>query len=446
MAELDIQEIFQNMTSTLAFKQDWHNKKKELYDGKHEATTLEIAIPANIEKKLHSKLGWAGTAVDTLCSDLTFDGFLNDTKGFTRILNDFGGYNAINSAIKNSMIGACSFVSIIPNDDGNPIFTTYSGSEATAIWDSREGFVAGLAANSYDRQMGVLSVQDYLLFLKGRILKIKVDGTILASVEVPEDRLMFVPFIYDQDIAVNPFGNSRINAAAEDALDSGLKHMMLIEAGHEVRMAINNIIIAEGTNPQDLAKSEQQVDMSSILTIFNSGNGTLKMEQITGQSTEELQKMLNIIASNFATAVKMDATSFGFQPSNGSFSEGTLEVMGKPYKNLVRNSREVYGESIKQLAIAAMNLSTGQYYDEWNTIKPVFLDQVSSDKFAQVADGLGKLAQIDPSVDFKSYIERNILGKTVREEALNIELPNFETARNNAKNFRLLKPENYEVL
>ena len=158
--------------------------------------------------------------------------------------------------------------------------------------------------------------------------------------------------------------------------------------------------MAEGGDPSDLSNNITSPNLMNLLTIFNEGSGNLSLEQVVAPDTAELQNMLGLLANNFASSVGMSSTAFGYHPRNGSFGDTATEENSKPYNNLVRKQRENYGKSIKELAIAAMSLASGQYYSEWEAINPVFIDKVPVSQFGAVADGIQKLSVIAPEADF----------------------------------------------
>ena len=436
----EVKELFLELRATLHSKVAWQVEKRRVYDGKLTASTLNIALPKAFDGKLKTLLGWGGVAVDTLHSDLVFDGFRNDLLGFTRLLDSCRAWPVIDSAIRNALIGACSFVTVLPGLGGLPVFTVYSGSEATALFDSSDGFVAGLVfvGNVDDRPGSMrVSMDRYLLFLSGIVLTLDGEGRVVDEWVAPTERLLFTPFIFNGDEAVEPFGRSRLNAAFVNSLESALRSLKLIEIGHDVRIAIRNVLLADGTDPSGLSMGESSSDLSKLTTIFNSGTGSLKLEQLAGPSTSELQGMLSLIAGNAASAVQMDASSFGFNPSNGSVSEGTLEQLGKPYRNLVRSSREDFGQAVKELALTGMDLATGGGYNrDWDFIQPVFRGGVPLSQFGAIADGLGKLSNVSTGVDFSRFIKEEVLGVSVRDEALLVELPDFSRAQERLKSFK----------
>lgn len=444
----EILGMFEQMCATLQNKKSYQKERRLIYEGKYTASTLNFALPKKLERKLVTHLGWPKTAVDTLHHDLRFDGFKNDSLGFTRLLSESGGYEAIDAAVKNSMIGACSFISVLPGEDGKPFFTVFSGAEATGLYDSRKGMIAGLTINSYSSTFGQKFIKDYLLFTPGTIYKIAAESReVIEAYDVPTQKMLLIPFIYDQDVAVKPFGSSRINDPAINALESALRTLKLIEFGHDLRVAIRNILLADGVDPDDLAKSEQNPSMTSLLTIFNSSStGTLKLEQLVAPDTKELQDQLGLLAANFGNSVSMSASSFGYQPANGSFGAKAIEEQAKAYNDLVKHQKRSYGASIKALAIAAMSLATGQSFEEWEEIVPVFEETISNSEFGAIADGLQKLAILAPGIDFTEFIERKVLGKTVREEALKIDLPDLSLALKNAEKFSSIKEISTETL
>ena len=85
MNEELVQQYFSEMVTNISVKSSWQKERQELYKGNHSASTLNIALPREFDHKLITRLGWAKTAIDTLQNDLQFDGFSNDSLGFTRL-------------------------------------------------------------------------------------------------------------------------------------------------------------------------------------------------------------------------------------------------------------------------------------------------------------------------------------------------------------------------
>lgn len=444
----DFRDVFVRMTQTLELKKGFHDEHREIYEGKRSAKTLAISLPEKYEAKLRTHLSWGKTAVDTLCNDVDFDGFKNDELGFTRILKTYGAYPAIASAVRNSMISACAFVSVVPDSRGVPVYTAYTGREATGIWDSRYGLVVGLAINNYtvDPISNMKTVKDYVMFLPGQILKVSTDGRIIDTFSLPTDRIALVPFVYNQDPAIKPFGEPRINAAAKNALDAGLRTTKLMEIANDIRLASHNIVSVAGPQSNGTMDIQNVKSNISSILVVKTEESNVNSFSLQTPDVSELSTLLSTNAVNFANAVGMTASAFGFNPENGSFSSQTLVEMGKPYSNLVRSARRGYGESIKNLAITSMAVMTGQYNEDFEVISPVFFDSIPSSEIGAVADGLGKITAIAPGLDVSAYIKHNILGESVADAAMTTELPSFEAARKSAEKYATITTEAQSVI
>lgn len=435
-------EGFVELVETLQAKKKFHYGKRAVYDGTHSIPSLGLALPKKFEQLAPSKLPWGRIAVDHLLQDISFDGFKGDVLGFTKLLKRYGGYSAIRSAQKNSMIGACSFITVLPNDEGAPIFTVYTGAEATGKWDSRYGFVAGLVENEVSTStiaQNSYTVVDYLYFEPGRVHKVDPNGTILSTTEMPTDRMLFVPFIYGQDVALKPFGESRFNAPFVSALESGLRNQKNMDIASEINLSRGKVLLAEGgiDNGDALTLGDSKTNIAEMLVIKSATGTTMKLEDLGVSDVKELRDNLATCANNAASAVSMSPTAFGYQPANGSFSEGTVSLLAKPYDKLVSDSREVYGDSIRELAIAAMSMSTGQYHSDWEDIEPVFKNDFNVDKLGAVGDGLGKLLALEETSDaITDFINENVLGLSVADEAMRVRLPNFGAAKEAAEKFK----------
>lgn len=426
--------IFRKMILKIDEKKQYFEFKRSIYDGSFEAKSLNISLPRDFDRKLQTKLGWGKIAVDTLCNDLNFDYFKNDDLGFTKLFSYGGGFEAINSAIKNSMLTGCSFISVLIGENDKPVFTVYDSSEATALYNSKNGFYAGLVENGVVEKNGFKTVEDYLLFLKGKVIKVSKSGEVLEVVDTGSNDILFVPFIFEKDPANRPFGYSRFNKSFVNNLESGLRSKKLIEIGNDISLAARNILMTNA-EPGELGLDNAKVDLTTMMTVFSPNADLPRLDQIASPKTEEIQNTLSVIANDAAVSVGLNATDFGYQPSNGSYSAEVLEKMEKSYVDLVKKSKQGFGESIKTLALRTMSLLSQQYDPNWEKIEPVFLKNVSLSKFGAVADGLNKLQIVAPDFDFSSFIEEEVVGTSRRSEFLNIDLPDFNNARNNSSNY-----------
>jgi hypothetical protein len=255
---------------------------------------------------------------------------------------------------------------------------------------------------------------------------------------MPTKRILLEPFIYDQDLAARPFGESRINRSAKSALKSALVVNLLLAAGREHRVGNLHMLILDKAFTEgvidEVEKSELSSKMGKINTVSTSADA--KLEQLAGVPTDELQKLFTYYITQFAAAVEMPVSLFGIQPSNGSFSEGSLAELNRPYNSILDGCRDAYGQAIKNLALSGMSLLTPEDPD-WQDIEPVWLEPANPSLFGAISDGVGKIKAYKPEFDDTEYLRQN-LGLSTRDAAMKVKLPNFEVAEEIAAKYKAL--------
>lgn len=444
MKKYEFSEAFEDLRKTLASVQEYHSDNETIYSGELVAKTLGIAIPKKLDSKLVVHNDWGKLAVDTVANSMIFDAFVNDRLGFTRLISSAGLYPAINSAIKNSMKGGCSFIAILPRDIENgelPVYNVYSGAEATGAFDERTMKLKYGIAVSKKTALGTPS--EYLVFTPGAIDKVSADGELLHHVDLPVNEVALIPYVWDQDMAVKPFGRTRFTHGCKSILKSELRLQKTIEFAAEYRYALQQLIVASGA-PADLASTEMQSGLGKLAAWFMDGDGEFNIHQIVGASTTDLENMSAMNKANFAAAACISPTILGGQPSNGSFSEGTMKAQNKPYTDMLDYCKESYGESIKWTAILTMGLLTGIIEDDYFDIIPEWRHSPDTAGLASVADAMIKLGitSIEGS-DIQSYVRRQ-LGEPLKPSVLNVPLAQFELSRKLAKAYAGLETSMFD--
>lgn len=431
---MDGTSLFYQMATTIAGKQAWQQGRSALYDGKHTATMVKITKDRRVSAHVAQSLDWPRIAVDYLAADCSFDAFENDSFGITRLLVEADGDQAIQSAITNSMIGAVSFVAIIPRDEGLPILVPFTGAEATGIKDVRgNGLQYGLAVKK--RENGVIT--EFYLFEKGYIHVVNPAGEAIDTVDLGVPDLMpFVQFSYDPDTASKPFGRSRISDAAITSLDSTLRNMGLSEQVSLINLLKGDLLLVNG-QPDGLSASKQfEQNVGALKTMFFDGldlNG-IRLEQLDQIQLAEIEQNISRGAMNFASSMSMLPTAFGEQPSNGSFSAESLAEMQKPYTQVKNRVRLSYGNSIKLLAIELfkMVLQSSDVSDA-EEIRTVFSEDTKIDRIGAIGDAFQKLSTslqaLGTDIPIPEQYLRQIIGIPLRPTVIDQELPNFQAAR-----------------
>lgn len=437
LTEEEFNELFKKMKSTLLDSklQKFHSDRLSIANSDYTYDNSSSLIP--VENNSDLILDWGKIAIDELYNKLQFDGFLNDSFGATRFLYENGGYPVIHSAIRNSEIGACAFVSIIPGnvDDGEPIivFTPYAGYEATGIYNVRTTELEyGLAVTLWDDQSYVNAKPlEYKMFGEGWVAildadgKVKYDGIEPLIVEFSLKRCLLIPAVYDPDPATKPFGHSRISKAGISSLDAAMGSLSAIDTIQKIYGRLQVFALFKGYEDaisNDVVDSE----IGSITSLFNTDeNGSIDIKQLDPISPNPVADILRLHASNFATSTQMNPSSFNVQPSNGSFSSDTLIIQGKPFGDLVARCRSTYGDFIKRLAVISMSLFIEPKEDnDLNNLVPVFIDTFDREGIGKLGDGLQKIQDLIPDSNFgATNFIRQQLGIPIRDELLNIAYP-----------------------
>lgn len=430
---MDGNSLFNQMATTIAGKTSWHAGRKLLYDGKHRASMIKITKDPRVSAHVKQSLDWPRIAVDYLVADCRFDAFENDEFGVTRLLVEADGDRALLSAITNSSIGAVAFIAIIPRDDEVPILVPFSGAEATGIRNARGNELAyGLAVKQ--RENGVIT--EWYFFEPGAIHVLNAAGEIKDSLELGVNAMPFIQFSYDPDTATQPFGRSRISDASITSLDSSLRNIGLSEQVSLINLLKGDLLLVNGQPDGLKATEEFQSAVGTLKTLFFDGldlNG-LSLEQLETIELKEVENAISRGAMNFASAVSMLPTSFGEQPSNGSYSEGSMRQLEKPYNHTKNRARETYGSSIKLLATELFKIyAQTEDIEGIRKISPVFREEVRLDRMGAIGDSLQKLSSSLETlqVEFPIPAEflRELIGIPLRPQVINDELPNFEKAR-----------------
>lgn len=429
MEDKDILTIFNKMKKTIEDVKPYHEKKMKLRNGDYETPGLDISLPLEYDEKLLTRLDWARIAMAAIMSMLRFDAVKYDTDGYTALLDRCGMYPAIESAIENALGGSIAFIGVLPRDeeDEYPIGVVYTGAEATCIFDSRSDSIeVGLAIHKRDEDG---KPTEYLLFEKGFITRLDKDGKILHSAAMPVNEVMMVEFVNARDLANSPHGRSIFTSGAVSALDSGQRTKKLAEIAEDLRIGGGVFIVSDGTPDENkmLTKSGQAGRITTMFT--DGGKNTVDFHTLNLPSAEKLQEQMAGHAGDFAAAMFMSPTALGYQPSNGSYSEGTLIEQNKPHEYIRDSMRANFANSIKKLALLLMALATGnEISEEQKNIQPVFCNTKNVSAIAGLGDGLFKIQELGVDLPLDDFV-REALGIELKPLMMQVAMPNFAAAK-----------------
>jgi hypothetical protein len=336
-------------------------------------------------------------------------------------------YPAIDAASENALVGGCAFVAVLPADSeaAYPVGVVYTGAEATVLFDSRsENVEVGLAIHKRDGDGHPI---EYLMFLRGEILRLDKEGKIIKSKKISLNEVLMVEWVHGRDIASKPYGRSIFTKGAISALDSGQRTKKLAEIAEDLRIGGGVFVIAAG-RPEDNSMRTTTGKAGRITTAFaDDGANSVRIETLNLPSAEKLQEQMNGHANDYSAATFISSTSLGYQPTNGSFSAESLIEQNKPYAYVREAMRSDFAKSIRKLAVLLMGLATGKIEDEWRSIEPVFCN-VKSSGATGIGDELLKLKEFGFDLPLEDYV-REELGIQLKPKMLQVPMPNFNAAR-----------------
>ena len=213
----------------------YNDDMMEIYRGEFTVSSLGIAVGPELDLKVQSRLDWGRNVIDNLCNKLMFDAFSPPEYGATRLLYETNGFAVSRDAIKNSLVAAVSFVSVRRGDvsRGEPkiVYTPYSGRQATGRFNLNTGELDAAIAIEKTKN-GV--PEYYLYFVPGAVFRLNKQFQIVGWYETGLKRITMIPFVYNQDLASNPFGESYLTPGAIDALVGAMRILTLLKLATEL--------------------------------------------------------------------------------------------------------------------------------------------------------------------------------------------------------------------
>ena len=408
--------------------QTYHKEKRNFHDGKHTIQSLGIAIDEDLDIIVDSKLDWGRSSVDYMMNSLRFDAFRPPEFGATRLMYETNGYAVANSAIKNSLIGACAFVSTRPGDTskGEPlvVHTAYAGHEATGRYSSSTGELeAGLVIEKYKRDPAG-GVHSYLYFTPGLVTRLDENLRPVKVYELPINKVALTPFVFNQDLARKPLGESYFTRGAVNAAEAALRMLTVIQISSEVSGVPHYIITGSIQNPDGLDQARIDSVLATISKFIDTtGTGKLDIHQLTAQSPKPIIDAYNVFANNYASQMRVPLSLVGFIPSNGALSADQSIESSRPFDALVENARDVYGQAIRNMAYLGMSMLQGSTKNSYNRLIPVFRESLDKTRIGALGDAIQKNKEFfteDDITDLKLQY-----GLSLRNSLVNVEYPNF---------------------
>lgn len=370
------------------------------YDMKKEVPDFGIATPPEL-RGLCETLGWCGKAVDSLADRLVFSGFRNDTFNLWSIYQQNNPDILPASVIQAALIGACSFIYVYPDDNGEPKMEAIDAANATGIIDP----VTGLLREAYavlerDKEENP-TLEAY--FIPGAIIYNRRRGTADNEGEVERifrTRLPYVflvPVIFRPD-ATRPFGHSRISRACMSAMEGAVRTIKRAEVASEFYSFPQKWAtgLAEDADKFD----HWQASMASLLTFTKDETGdSPKLGQFTVGSMEPHIDQIRMFASVFAGETGLTLDDLGF-PTDVPQSPDAIRSQHEGLRLTARRAQRSFGTGLLNAGFVAACIRDDfpferrELYQTIPTWEPIFEPDAS--QLVGIGDAVLKIQQAFP--------------------------------------------------
>jgi hypothetical protein len=406
-----IEEISGTLNEKLKKYKKFHNEQYKIYGGKWSPSALGISVSAELDAKIEVYLDYSRIECDFIANQMNFDVLVGDEWGLLAYLEMANVDRVIKSAIKNSLIGSCSFVSTTP---GNPAFgeppivlTAHTGYEATGIFNSRTGKLdAGIAVETYNKDG---EPETFLLFMPDGTYRIDKDGKIEKLFE-SKTGCQLTLFPWDQDLASRPFGRPRTNASQKSLAGSAIRTLKRAELAGEFFSSPMRYILTKVNEADEENKMEVWNSTLGTLLEYQSAEGEDNPEvgQLPASDPEPYVKQFRMIVEQYAAGAAMNPQEFGAAPSNGGMSADSEAERSRKTRALIADAQGTYGEAIKQVAINAAGILKMDIVPEMHLMKAAWTVQILETDLVKIGDGLIKSLQVAPDIAETDFVNEKL--------------------------------------
>ena len=418
----EVQQLAQQLLlklSTLAFSA---GEKYQYYNATQPTKDLGISLPKNFSK-MKPGVGWASRAVNTISDRLNFDGFARDTFGINDLFISSNAPEVLNKAKTDALIAGCSFVALLPTEDGSVKLLPFTATEATGVIDERTGLLeTGLAVVKwfpFDDKFTVwkdwskvgLIPDSYLLFRPDYTAYFE-NQQLRYIVENPTGRPLLHVLTHRQS-ADRPFGKSRISNTVRRIVDEVGRLKIRYEIAAEFYSAPQRYVngLAEGATDN----TNLETALGKLWAITKDEDGEHPdIGQLPQMSINQFSDQKKDLARDFCAETALTLRNLGYETANPTSAE-SLSAMSDDLLLEAQESQTELGRQYKEIAISMRlvldkndNIPTGLKDIEpiW---KPLFQLDIGS-----AGDAAIKLLQAMPELAGTTTLYR-MLGMSIRD-------------------------------
>ena len=418
----EVQQLAQQLLlklSTLAFSA---GEKYQYYNATQPTKDLGISLPKNFSN-MKPGVGWASRAVNTISDRLNFDGFARDVFGINDLFISSNAPEVLAKAKTDALIAGCSFVALLPTEDGSVKLLPFTATEATGVIDERTGLLeTGLAVVKwfpFDDKFTVwkdwskvgLIPDSYLLFRPDYTAYFE-NQQLKYIVENPTGRPLLHVLTHRQS-ADRPFGKSRISNTVRRIVDEVGRLKIRYEIAAEFYSAPQRYVngLAEGATDN----TNLETALGKLWAITKDEDGEHPdIGQLPQMSINQFSDQKKDLARDFCAETALTLRNLGYETSNPTSAE-SLTAMSDDLLLEAQESQTELGRQYKEIAISMRlvldkndNIPTGLKDIEpiW---KPLFQLDIGS-----AGDAAIKLLQAMPELAGTTTLYR-MLGMSIRD-------------------------------
>lgn len=375
--------------------------------------TVGSIIPAHFNA-MKPALGWCELAVDKLADRLVFEGFSGDDFYMDEIFSMNNRDIFADAAIKDALIGSCSFVYISAGENGYPRLQCIDGANATGILDPTtnlltEGYAVleredPFSTNSLPTGTGTPTVEAYFTC---EATYIYTKGKLTETYPNPANYALLVPMIY-RPSANRLFGRSRITRACMALMNSAARTLWRSEVSAEFYSFPQKYVL--GLQPNAVQLDKWAMTISSFMRFDKDSKGDHPVVgQFQQQSMLPYTEQLKMFASAFAGETSLTLDDLGFSTANPT----TAEAIKAAHENLrltAKAAQRSFGTGFINAGFIAACLRDGQAYDRYAVRNaraewlPIF--SVEPSELGALGDAVGKLQTAFPDYFTEEKLHR----------------------------------------
>lgn len=405
--------------STLAYSA---GEKYEYYNATQPTKDLGISLPKNFSR-MKPGVGWASRAVNTIGDRLNFDGFAKDTFGINDLFASANAPEVLNKAKTDALIAGCSFVAVLPSEDGSIKMLPFTATEATGVVDDKTGLLeTGLAVVKWypfddkytawkDWSKVGLVPANYLLFRPNYTAYFE-NQQLKYVVENPTGRPLLHVLTHRQS-ADRPFGKSRISNTVRRIVDEVGRLKIRYEIAAEFYSAPQRYVngLAEGAT--DNTNLESALGKLWAITKDEDGEHP-EIGQLAQMSINQFSDQKKDLARDFCAETALTLRNLGYETSNPTSAE-SLSAMSDDLLLEAQESQTELGRQYKEIAISMRLVldKNNNIPDGLKTIEPVWKPLFQLD-IGSAGDAAIKLLQAMPELAGTTTLYR-MLGMSIRD-------------------------------